>query len=67
MAYLCREGEEQSAAKRAQEREILVNEIYCNINANASMKMASVDRQIMCKSCYKRTDSHSFEFSKLAV
>ncbi len=29
------------------------------------MKMALMDRQIMCKSCYKRTDSHSFEFFKL--
>lgn len=44
MAYLCREGEEQSSAKRAQKRrEILVNEIYYG-----SIKMASVDRQIMC-------------------
>lgn len=50
MAYLCREGEEQSAAKRALERrEILVNEIYCNIITNASMKIASDDRQIMRK------------------
>ncbi len=35
------------------------------VNGNASLKMATVDRQIMCKSCYKRTDSHYFEFLKL--
>lgn len=49
IAYLCREGEEQSLAKRAQKRrEILVNETYCSVNASASIKMASVDRQTMC-------------------
>lgn len=36
MAYLCREGEEQPAARKAQERrEILVNEMYSGILANA--------------------------------